>query len=147
MWPASSGLSITASNLSSDLEWFDNGVKFGTGGSSGIVPSPGTHSITATVTDSGGLFGNDNITVTATDTTGITLDVRAYKVRSVKYADLTWSGAGSDQVDIKRNNTIFTITNVGAYKDTLTKSTVSATYQVCEKGTAACSNSVTTVGW
>ena len=134
-------------DLSDNLIWFDNGVRFGTGGSFSAVLSGGTHTITATAADAGGLIGNDGITVTVAGTTGISLNARAYKVKSVKSADLTWSGAASSSVDIRRNGTeIATTANDGAYTDKPAKNTVSATYQVCENGTTTCSNSVT-VNW
>lgn len=109
--------------------------------------SIGTHTITATATDSGGLIGSKGITVTVTETTGITLNVRAYKVKSTKFADLTWIGTSSALVDIKRNNNSITTTeNDGAHTDRPPKNTTSATYQLCENETGVCSNSVT-AGW
>lgn len=78
----------------------------------------------------------------------IFLSVRAYKIKATKYADLTWSGANSENVDIYRDGTYITTTeNDGTYTDgPLGKLTKSATYKVCEEGTTACSNSVT-VTW
>jgi hypothetical protein len=35
----------------------------------------------------------------------IFLSVRAYKIKATKYADLTWSGANSENVDIYRDGT------------------------------------------
>lgn len=134
-------------DLTASLRWFDNGVQFGGDGSFTAALSAGSHTITATATDSGALVGQDSITLAVAGTAGISLNVRAYKVKSVKYADLTWNGASSTAVDIRRNNTIVATTaNDGAYTDKPAKNMVTATYQVCESGTAVCSDSVT-VGW
>jgi hypothetical protein len=59
--------------------------------------------------------------------------------------DLTWSGAATANVDVYRNGVLIgTIANSGTYRDKLGKNvTGSFTYQVCEEGTATCSNEVT----
>ena len=121
--------------------------QIGTGGSFSIATlSVGTHTITASVTDDGGLTGSDSTTVVVAASGGITLSVRAYKVKNTKYADLTWSGAASTTVDVYRNGIkVATTPNDGAYTDKPGKLSA-ATYKVCEAGVATCSNSVT-VGW
>jgi hypothetical protein len=97
------------------------------------------------VTDLGGLKDSDSITVVVAPSSGITLSVRAYKVKSTKYADLTWSGAAGTNVDVYRNSITVAVTpNNGAYTDKPGKVS-SATYKVCEAGTSTCSNSVTVV--
>ena len=108
----------------------------------------GTYTVTLTVTDEDGastVSPPQSVTVTAL-TGAITLAVRPYKVKSVKYADLTWSGASSDNVDVYRNGSITTTPNDGAHTDKPSKTVSSATYKVCEVGTNTCSNEVT-VGW
>jgi hypothetical protein len=74
--------------------------------------------------------------------------VTAYKIRGIKYADLSWSGATSTNVDVYRDGTFLTTTaNDGGYTDgPLGRGGGSATYQVCEAGTSTCSNSVS-VSW
>jgi hypothetical protein len=77
----------------------------------------------------------------------IELGVRAYKVKGVKSADLTWIGATSTNVDVYRTSALVTTTpNDGAYTDKPPKTVTSATYKVCEAGTSSCSNEVT-VTW
>ena len=77
----------------------------------------------------------------------ITLTVRAYKVKANKKADLGWTGIFTASVDIYRNGLkLGSTANDGAYTDSLGKTVVSATYKVCESGTATCSNSVA-VSW
>lgn len=75
----------------------------------------------------------------------IQLSVDGYKVKGVHRADLTWSGATSSDVDIYRNGSIVTTTlNDNAYTDVIgSRGSASYTYQVCEAGTASCSNEVT----
>jgi bacillolysin len=87
-------------------------------------------------------------TPTATPTPepgGFTLSVNAYKVRGVQTADLSWSGASSENVDVYRDGSaVATTLNDGFYTDpTGQKGGGSAVYQVCEAGSATCSNEVT----
>ena len=153
----SSGASISFSgsasdgedgNLTGSLVWTsDQDGQIGTGGSFSAVLSDSTHTITASVTDSGGNTGSDSITITVGGGSGdgISLSVNAYKVRGIKYADLTWSGATSTNVDVYRDgNLLVTTANDGAYTDgPLGRGGGSATYQVCEAGTSTCSNTAT----
>ncbi len=78
----------------------------------------------------------------------ITLSVTTYKVKGNKYADLSWSGATSTDVDIYRDGSLIATTpNDGAYTDgPLGKGSGSASYQVCEAGTSTCSD-VVNVSW
>jgi subtilisin family serine protease len=134
-------------DLTGDLVWTsDLDGQIGTGGSFSAVLSDGTHTITAEVTDSGGNTTSDSITITVGGGSGgdFTLSVSAYKVRGTQYADLTWSGATSTNVDIYRDGAgVATTANDGEYTDTTgKKGGGSAIYQVCEAGTTTCSNEV-----
>lgn len=135
-------------DLTTALVWTsDRDGKIGTGGSFATVLSDGIHVITAAVTDSAGNYAAASITITIQpppDPGAITLSVITYKVRGVQYADLTWSGAAGTPVDVYRNGTFRTSTvNDGAYTDnTGQKGGGSATYQVCEAGTATCSGEI-----
>ena len=132
-------------DLTANLAWTSSkDGPIGSGGSFSKVLSDGTHTITASVTDSGGLTGSDSTTVVVAASGGITLSVRAYKVKNLKKADLTWSGAAGTNVDVYRNSTKVTTENDGFYTD-LPGKVSSATYKVCEAGAATCSNSVTVV--
>ncbi len=81
----SSGASITFSgsaadaedgDLTSSLVWTSNlDGQIGTGGSFGAVLNDGTHTVTASVSDSGGLIGNASITVVVQPATGGTVTV------------------------------------------------------------------------
>lgn len=79
------------------------------------------------------------------DPSDITLSVTAYKVQGLQKADLTWSGATSGNVDIKRDgSTIATVGDSGSYTDDINnRGGGTYTYQVCEEGTTTCSDEVT----
>ncbi len=107
--------------------------------------SVGTHTVTASVTDSGALTGSASVTVNVTEAGGgptIALAIAGRKVKGVNHVDLTWSGA-TTVVDIYRNNVkiVSATTNDGTHTDnTNTKGGgQSYTYRVCEAGTATCS--------
>ena len=61
-----------------------------------------------------------------------------YKIKGAQTVDLTWSGAGGAQVDIRRNGSVVATTaNDGAYTDNIgAKGGGSYTYEVCEAGSA-----------
>jgi subtilisin family serine protease len=75
---------------------------------------------------------------------GIVLAAVGYKVKGVKTADLTWTGATSTNVDVRRDGVLVVTTpNDGFHTDsTGQKGGGSHTYQVCEAGTTTCSNTV-----
>ncbi len=109
--------------------------------------SGGTYTVSLTVTDDDGATDTSaqDVTVTEPSTGDFTLSVSAYKVRGTQYADLTWDGATSTEVDVYRDGAIVATTaNDGAYTDTTgQKGGGSAVYQVCEAGTSTCSNEAT----
>lgn len=75
----------------------------------------------------------------------ITLNARGYKVKGTWAADLTWSGATTSTVDVKRNGSkVATVQNTGSYTYNMSnKGGGSITLQVCEANTTVCSNIVT----
>ncbi|RPH97185.1 MAG: DNRLRE domain-containing protein [Lysobacterales bacterium] len=77
----------------------------------------------------------------------ITLTASGSKNRGFHVADLAWSGATGNLVDIVRDGAIIATTaNDGIYQDnTGNKGTRSYVYRVCQAGTSACSNDVTLV--
>jgi hypothetical protein len=101
-----------------------------------------------TVTDFGGLQGSaENAIYVSESEDGFVLTVTAYKIKGDKYADLTWSGATSTNMDIYRDGSLITTTeNDGAYTHGPFTKGKPATYQACEAGTSSCSNQVT-VDW
>jgi len=140
--------------LTSRLSWrssIDGSI--GSGGTFNRALTPGTHTITASVTDSGGLTTQRSITVYAVTTTsspttppptGMTLTARGYKVKGQQKVDLAWSGFTSSSVDIYRNSAKITTTpNDGAMTDAIDqKGNGAYTYKVCAASTTTCSSTV-----
>lgn len=104
----------------------------------------GTYSVSLTVTDNEGATGSTSksVSVSGGSSSGISLAVAGRKVKGVPYADLSWSGAASTNVDIYRNGSKITTTaNDGAHTDNLGRGASGTfTYRVCEAGTSTCSN-------
>ena len=87
--------------LGGSLAWkssIDGAIGTGAGFSTSAL-AVGQHTITATVTDSGGLSGVGSITITVLPAGGLSLSVAGYKVRGVQHADLAWSGATTSKRD------------------------------------------------
>jgi len=149
------GLTVQFTDQSTDsdgtvVEW---SWDFGNGSSSTVQNPEHTYStsisylVTLTVTDDQGTTDSTTLSVQVSELSGFNLSVRGYKVRGIKHADLTWSGANSTDVDVYRDNVDkFTIPNSGSYTDNLNqRGGGSHTYYLCEAGTSTCSNEVTII--
>lgn len=101
----------------------------------------GTYTVTLTVTDSKDQNDMTSREVTVSQDSGITLSVVGFKVRGQQKADLTWTGATSTDVDIKRDGSpLATVSNSGSYTDHIDRvGGGSYTYQVCEASKDVCS--------
>jgi hypothetical protein len=146
-------------NLTSSIVWRSSvdGTLRATGTGFSYQLSPGSHTITASVTDSGGksAAATVGITVTAAVTaptppsppppTGATLSVRAYKIKGLQKADLTWSGLSATSVTVFRGGSaVTTLSNSGTYTDPINrKGSGSYIYKVCAAGTSTCTNDAT----
>ena len=147
------GLTANFTDTSSDSDGsiVSRSWTFGDGGSSTATnpsrtyASAGTYNVTLTVTDDDGASASTTKSVTVTAPSGFTLSAVGYKVKGVQHADLTWSGASTETVDIHRDNVrIPGVPNTGAYTDQLNKKGGGTyIYRVCNAGTSTCSNNVT----
>lgn len=120
----------------------------GTGGSFTRVLTSGTHTITAKVTDSGGMTTAKQISVTvdAASTSGGTLTARGRKNKGLQAVDLSWNGMSGTSLDVYRNSTKWTTPNDGAETDAINKKgSATYIYKVCAAGTTTCSNTATVV--
>lgn len=107
--------------------------------------SAGDYTVTLTVTDDSAAVDSVSRVVSVTaPPSGISLQATGYKVKGVQHADLTWSGAGSTDVDVYRDGIVVATTpNDGAHTDsTGQKGGGSSTYRICDAGTSTCSNTV-----
>ncbi|MFO7852023.1 MAG: PKD domain-containing protein [Bacteroidota bacterium] len=109
----------------------------------------GTYQVSLTVTDDDGATGTSSQDVTVSESgggDGIVLTANGYKIRGMKYVDLTWTGA-TKAVDIYRDGApIETNFDGSSYTDAnLGRGGGTYTYKVCETGTTTCSNDATVV--
>jgi subtilisin family serine protease len=149
-----SGLTCNFTDTSTDAdgtivsrEWNfgDHGMSTATNPSH-TYGADGSYDVSLTVTDNDGASNSTTQSVTVSAPSGgISLSVVAYKVRGRKHADLTWSGAGSSNVNIFRDgDLVATVSNNGAYThETNEVGGGSHVYRVCEAGTSTCSPNVT----
>ncbi len=72
------------------------------------------------------------------------IEANGYKIKGKQHADLTWSGGSTATVAIYRDGTFIEETaNDGAYTDNIgAKGGGSYTYEICEPGGGACSNTL-----
>ncbi len=149
------GLTCTFTDASSDADGsiVSRSWNFGDGSTSSATnPSKtysagGNYAVTLTVADDDGASDLETKTISVSATgTGITLSATGQKVKGVRTANLSWSGAAGSSVDLERNGTIVgTIPNDGAHVDSAGKGGGTLTYRICQAGTSTCSNAVTLV--
>jgi hypothetical protein len=120
--------------------------QIGSGGSFTSALAPGTHVVTASVTDGGGATSMKQVTVTVAApvveaSTQVMLAASAYRIKSAERVDLSWSGLSTSRVDVYRDGAkIETISNTGYWTDLLNRKRGGTyTYTVCGTGTTTCS--------
>ena len=151
--PAAVQLSGTATdaedgNLSAQITWRSSRDGYlGTGGSISKALTTGTHTLTASVTDSGGLAGSTTVSVTVAaapppPTVEGVLSVTIVPHKRGPRATLNWSGLDGRKVLVFRNgSTVSRTKNDGGWRETLSGHG-SNTYKVCETSSAVCTNEI-----
>ena len=110
----------------------------------------GTYTVTLTATNASGFDPEVKTNyITVTQTGAITLSVRAYKVKGVRNADLTWGGAVGSNVDVYRNGSfLVTTTNDNFQTDPIGgKGAGTFTYKVCQAGSTTICSPVVSVSF
>ena len=115
-------------NITSKMVWRSSiDGQIGTGGSFSRVLTSGSHTITVTVADAGGLTAQKSITVTVASAStppppsgGATLSAKGYKVKGVQNVNLAWANLTATSVDVYRNGArVMTTSNSGKTTDKL----------------------------
>src|SRR5204862_144433 len=137
-------------SLTAALAWTSNiDGAIGLGGAFTKVLTAGTHTIKATVTDSGSLttVKQISLTVNAASSGGATLKATGRKNKGLQAVDLSWNGMSGTSLDVYRNSTKWTTPNDGSETDPINKKgSATYTYKVCDAGsTTNCSNTATVV--
>ena len=136
-------------DISSRVQWTDNGAAAGTGGVlSSLLSVAGTHTFVAKVTDSAGAQAESQVSVTvtalATPPATATLTYRQATLgNGTQRVYLTWTGLSGTKIDVYRNNVkAYTGNNKGALSDTVPAGPGTYYYFVCNAGTNVCTNTV-----
>lgn len=113
---------------------------------SNTYASAGSFSVSLTVTDDGGATNTSSRNIEVVDPNGgptITLSISVNGNPNRPNVNLSWNGATTNQVDIRRNGSVISTTNNdGSFRDR-PGSGGNFTYEVCNQGsTTACSNAV-----
>jgi hypothetical protein len=138
-------------NLSSRIQWTDNGATIGSGnGLSTLLSLVGIHTFVAKVSDNNGAQGSSQVSITITllpqsgGTTGTLTSTTGYNAEGKPKVTLRWTGLSGTSVDVFLNGRKSTTTaNDGLFTDLLpagTRGTFS--YYVCEAGTTKCTNTI-----
>jgi len=148
-------------NISSRVQWTDNGVAVGSGGLlSKVLSLVGVHTFVAKVTDNNGAQGSSQVSITitllqqpsgSTGTAGTLIaEKRVNSTYDVWRTYLYWSGVQGHYVDVYRNNAkIYQTGNDGAHADSsLPMIPGTYNYFICPSGTtnwSTCTNTVKVV--
>jgi len=140
-------------NISSRIQWTDNGVAVGSGSLlSSLLSLVGVHVIGAKVTDNNGATATSQVSVTITalsqaKTTGTLTVTTSYNSEGKPKIALRWTGVSGLYADVYLDNKKLTTTpNDGAFTDLMpvgTRGTFS--YYLCSTGTTNCTNTVAAV--
>ena len=142
-------------NISSRIQWTDNGVPVGSGNLvSSLLSLVGIHTIVAKVTDNNGVQSSSQVAVTVTllqqpapAPTATVSAQTAVLSDGTQKVTLNWTGLPGTISDIYQNNTKITYTANDGSKSVYTPSKTAGTYYyfLCAAGTATCTNTVKVV--
>ena len=137
-------------NISTRIQWTDNGAAAGSGSQvSSVLSLAGIHTIVAKVTDNNGAQASSQVsfTVTVPTTSQATLTAtKVYAKGNQQRVSLTWTGLTGSQVDVYRDNAkVAVVTNSGSTSNTVPRGPGTYSYFVCSAGTSACTNTVAVV--
>ena len=141
-------------NISSRVQWTDNGAAIGSGGVlSSILSLTGIHTFVAKVADNSGAQGSTQVSITVTvlqqpsGTTGTLTSTTGYNAQGKPKVTLRWTGVSGTAVNVFLNGKLnATTANDGLFGDLLPAGTHGTfTYYVCSAGTTKCTNTVSAV--
>jgi hypothetical protein len=134
-------------NISSRVQWTDNGASLGSGSQlSSLLSVTGIHTYVAKVTDNAGAQAQSQVSITVTAAAPpapATLTFRqAVLGNGTRRVYLTWTGLTGGKIDEYRNNVkVYTGTNRGSVTDNV-PGPGTYYYFVCTAGTSVCTNTV-----
>lgn len=135
-------------NISSRIQWTDNGASVGTGSlRSSLLSLAGVHTIVAKVTDNNGAQAQSQVSITVTalatpSPTAILTFTQAVLSGGTRRVYLTWTGLSGEKIDEYRNNVkVYHGANRGTVSNNVPGP---GTYYffVCNAGTSVCTNTV-----
>ena len=147
---AGTATDVQDGNLAAQLRWSSSlAGSIGVGGTFTATLPLGSHVVTASVTDQGGMTTSQQIALTVVapsspTSPAVSLAARGYKVKGLQRVDLTWQGTTCNSIDIFRDGTrVKTVPNDGGETDAINNKGARAySYRVCESGTDSCSSTV-----
>lgn len=140
---------VSFSNISSDADssvltyaWnFGDGQVSNAQNPTHEYAADGSYNVTLTATDDTGLSAIKTATIQVVDIDIVLELLRAQRARTgSSIVDLRFSGA-LQNVDVYRNSSkVASTTNAGSYRDRFNSQAASVTYKICHQGTNECSN-------
>ena len=136
-------------NISSRVQWTDNGASVGSGNLvSSLLSVAGVHTYVAKVTDNAGAQAQSQVSITVTalatpPPTATLTYTQATLGNGTQRVYLTWTGLTGTKMDEYRNNVkVYTGANRGTIYNNAPAGPGTYYYFVCNAGTSVCTNTV-----